>query len=82
MSITKKWRTFIGRRKLKKAIKKYNKALTSFSKATDEIANAMMENGRASNTLLNSLKQLKEFAANAVITPQDLRRGGGSNGKR
>ncbi|MBQ8331114.1 MAG: hypothetical protein IJX94_01275 [Clostridia bacterium] len=82
MKIFQKWRASKHRDEVEATIENYNEAVTNLGEAADQLGAMLKKCGIESENITASIERMKELADIALITPEDLQRGGNSNGKR
>lgn len=76
MKLFQKWRIRKHRQEIKECIEEYNTALTSLSEAAAELLKIAESCNISTETLRQTVEQMKGIAEKAAITPEDLQRGG------
>lgn len=82
MNIFRKLRATRHRDEVATTIDTYNEAVKRLGTAAEQLGVMLKKRGIESDSINDSIKAMKELADTALITPEDLQRGGDSHGKR
>ena len=81
MKIFQKLRIAKHRGEVETTIENYNEAVKELGKAADQLGTILKKCGIESESINASIERMKEMAEIAIITPEDLQRGGVHHGK-